>query len=260
VFLRFSLTIVFVALAASRAEAQLAIPPLNVPTEAPSPAPTHAKPKPRPPSAPKLDAVLDRPLRLNGAEGLMTIEKRGDSIVVSKLTLAGESLVNSAQKCEIRIEGERSIPVAALGSVDGLTRYEAALPACPLRFDLLDGSVLVPTQQAACVFQAAECQASPSGLWGPDRVALAKHVEAISTARKRAEKELAENFKRLSGLYKGKPESKELSAEEEAFAGRRDEICHDYEGEAELGYCASRITYARAANLAARARDAKRTP
>jgi hypothetical protein len=208
-------------------------------------------------------SILGKTLKLNGVAGSLTLSK-GDSdakdvkdkpLKIDKLTLAGEVISNPQQKCEITIAADGSLSAANQGSPDGLPRYAAEIPACPLSFDVVNGGIIVPPQTRACVFQAADCQASPSGVWGPDAAALTEESKAIAKDRSRAENSIAESLKILGRQSKGA--DSELEKEQSDFNAMRDETCRDYQGETAHGFCDARLTDARAALLRKQTAKAK---
>jgi len=71
---------------------------------------------------------------------------------------------------------------------------------------VVEGGALVPAQNSACVFKAADCRASPGGLWGPDAASLAAEGKAIAQARTHADDAAARLLKILAARLKGKPE------------------------------------------------------
>jgi hypothetical protein len=244
------------------AQAQLALPDAGGQSAAPAAPTDGATPaKPKAKAAPKvepvkIDSVLGKPLKLNGSEGVLVLSKSGDAVSVDKLVLSGESTADAGAPCTIEVRGDTPMPLKAMGKIAGLQHYAIDFPACPIEFDLVDKAVLVPQQSTACVFQAAACQATPSGLWGPDAASLAGSEKDIAAKRRRADSALSAALKSLMKQNKG-ADADSISSDEEAFASARDEICRGYDGETTLGFCASRLTMARAATLAARLADAK---
>jgi hypothetical protein len=197
------------------------------------------------------DALLDKPLKLNGRNGELELTRDGGgALKLVKYTLLGEVVSKPAQACRIEIVVDAPIALLPQGEPDGLPRYSAAVPACPLTFDITDGAVLVPAQANACVFSAADCQASPSGLWGPEAADLDKDARAISDFRAAADRSIQDSLKALEKRDKDSVAS--LEREQNDFAAGRDDICHDYAGESRLGFCASRLAQSRAALLAKR--------
>jgi len=244
------------------AEAQLTLPSAVGSTAADAPAkPPHAKKshktspaKLSPLATPGADSIVGKPLLQNGRAGQLLFSSGDKALQIDKLTLPGEVVSDPKQKCRIDIVSETPIEAESQGAPDGLQRYSANIPACPLVFDVLDGAVLVPAQTTACVFQAADCQASPSGLWGPDGAPLEKDAKAIAKARARAEAVIARTIRFMQARDKG-ASGAGLTREQTDFASERDDLCHDYVSEARHGFCAARMTEARAALLRKRAEE-----
>ena len=129
---------------------------------------------------------------LNGKSGQLQISGDDKSVTIDKLQLVGEGVSDPSQRCVVDIVGETPIEATNVGRPDGLERYEAKVPACPISFDVLGGAVLVPTQITACVFKAADCQTAPGGLWGPDGASLVG--DAAKIVKERAvEKDMAKS-------------------------------------------------------------------
>ncbi len=244
------------------AHAQLALPGASpaasgdAPAKAASPKKSHkATPLAR---APGPEAVAGRELLLNGVDGALRLSggEKDKSLQIDKFTLMGEVVSDPAQKCRIDIVADAPIEAKSLGAPEGLARYSVDIPACPLTFDVLDGAVLAPAQTAACVFQAADCQANPGGLWGPDGASLEKDAKAIAKERAKADASISDSLRRLQAHDKG-ASTAALSREQNDFAAQRTDICHAYAGEAQHGFCAARLTQARAALLRLRAEPPK---
>jgi hypothetical protein len=254
------------ALAASAARAQLALPGA-APAEPQGAKVAPAKHKSSGSSAKKvgasaqggkaasgagIDSLVARPLMLNGKSGLLQVSGDDKALTIDKLQLAGESVSDSSQRCVVDIVGEKPILATSAGRPDGLMRFEADVPACPVAFDVLDGAVLVPAQITACVFKAADCQTIPAGLWGPDGGSLVADAAKIVKERAEAEKAMAKLVRAIEDHANNTPEAADLARDQNAFAGQRDELCRDYAKESVHGYCALRITEARTALLQAR--------
>ena len=169
---------------------------------------------------------------LNGKAGLLQISGRGDTLQIDKLSLAGEGVSDAAQRCVLNIVGEKPIMAISDGRPDGLERYHAEVPACPFAFDVVDGAVLVPAQITACVFKAADCQTSPSGLWGPDGTTLGADAAAIGKRRTEAENAMAHALHALEERAKDNSDAAALVRDQSGFTGERDDICRDYVQEA----------------------------
>jgi len=244
-------------LAVSEAHAQLALP--GAASAAPQgAASTPAKSKnagataknAKAAAAPGVASLVGRPLLLNGKTGLFQISGDDKMVTIDKLQLAGEGVSDPSQSCLVDIVGEKPIQATNVGRPDGLERFEADIPACPIAFDVLNGAVLVPPQITACVFKAADCQTSPGGLWGPDGSSLVGDAATVAKERAQAEKAMG---KVLQGIQaQDSPAAANLMQDQISFAGQRDETCRDYVKENVHGFCALQLTEARTALLEAR--------
>lgn len=242
--------------AASPAAAQLALPGAVAPSPArtvekvPGPSKTpKAAPTYAPPSA---ASVIGRALLLNGATGLLQFSGRAGALRIDRFTMLGEVISDPTQQCRIDVGGGATIEAKSLGRPDGLLRFEADIPACPFEFDVLDGAVLVPDQLRACIFKEADCQASPSGLWGPAGASLPTDAKPIEHARARAEAAMVANYRALDARLNDRAKADDLAREQNRFLSDREEICRGYSRENAHNFCATRLTEARAAFLKAR--------
>ena len=257
-----------VALAASETRAQLVLPGA-APAEPQGAKVAPAKPKHKSSGAPATEAgsggkdaeaspaagiasLAGRPLMLNGKSGQLQISGDDKSVTIDKLQLVGEGVSNSSQRCVVDIVGETPIEATNVGRPDGLERYEAKVPACPISFDVLSGAVLVPTQITACVFKAADCQTAPGGLWGPDGASLVGDAAKIVKERAVAEKAMGKILHTIEDRAGDSTQAADLVRDQKAFAGQRDELCRDYAKESVHGFCALRVTEARVALLRTR--------
>jgi hypothetical protein len=197
-------------------------------------------------------SLAGRALMLNGKSGLLQISGDDQMATVDKLRLSGESVSDPSQRCVVDIVGEKSIEATNIGRPDGLERFEAKVPACPVAFDVLDGALLVPPQITTCVFKAADCQTIPGGLWGPDGASLIGDAAKIVKERAVAEKVMAKVVRAIEDRATDSPEAASLVRDQNSFAGQREELCRDYAKESLHGYCALRITEARTALLQTR--------
>jgi hypothetical protein len=202
--------------------------------------------------APGIASVAGRPLMLNGKSGLLQISGDDKTATIDKLELAGESVSDPSQRCVVDIVGEKPILATSAGRPDGLERFEADVPACPIAFDVLDGAVLAPSQITACVFKAADCQTVPGGLWGPDGDSLVGDAAKIVKERAEAEKAMAKVVRAIEDRAKDNPDAASLARDQNGFAGQRDDLCRNYAKEGLHGYCALRVTQARIALLKTR--------
>jgi hypothetical protein len=248
--------LVAVAAGSGAALSQLALPGAVAPSAAGSvvkpyiPKASAARAGPR--AVPGAASIVGRTLLLNGAAGQLQFSVKGAALRVEKFKLLGEAISNASQQCSVDVVGAAPIETKSLARPDGLARYEADIPACPLTFDILDGAIISPAQTDACVFRQADCQASPAGLWGPSGADLARDTKAVERARGRAETDMVDNFKELQARLKDPAHAKDFAREQAGFSSLREEECRDYAQESAYGYCATKMTEARAAYLRAR--------
>jgi hypothetical protein len=262
----FRLVIATLLLGCGLARAQLTLPSAveSAPADAADKKPAAKKKSRRPVPAklaavatPGIESIVGHPLLQNGAVGELMFSVKDNDLQIDKFMLPGEVVSDPKQKCRIDIVAESPLEAKSQGAPDGLARYSADIAACPLTFDVLDGAVLVPAQTTACVFQAADCQASPSGVWGPPGAALEKDAKVIGKARAQAEASITQSLRFMQARDKG-ASSPSLTREQIDFASQRDDLCHDYAEEGRHGFCAARITEARAALLRKRAEERAR--
>jgi hypothetical protein len=211
-------------------------------------------------ASPGVETVIGRTLLLNGANGALQFSGRSTALRIDRFAMLGEVISDSTQQCRIDVGGGAAIEIKSLGRPDGLLRFAADIPACPFEFDILDGAVLVPSQLRACIFTQADCQASPSGLWGPAGAGLGADAKAIEHARSRAEAALVANYRALDARLKDRAKAEELARDEARFSSDREETCRDYSRESEHSFCATRLTEARAAFLKARIDELPQVP
>jgi hypothetical protein len=216
-----------------------------------SPAPP-APPKPTPVKAPNDADVLGRDLQQNGSAGTLRLE-RAASGFTGKVTLSGSKISNPVEACSVPLNRGEAIPLVDKGRPEGLTRLEAGVPACPLRFEILDGAVLATLEGESdmCTFQAQDCQVEPKGLWGPAPATLLPRAGEFESARGPADRAVRENFKVL-GQRAGTAGIRTVVAEQAAFSADREQVCRNYGREAAHGFCHLRFTEARGLSLATR--------
>ena len=200
-------------------------------------------------------ALDGKTLKLNGRNGELRLVKGADGkLKIARFSLLGEVVSNPAQRCRIDIVADQPLDLTSQGEPDGLPRFAASIPACPLTFDVVADGLVVPAQANACVFSAADCQASPSGLWGPDAADLEKDAKAVARARAAADRSIQDSLRIME--RRDKDAAASLTREESDFAAERDDTCHDYASESKIGFCASRLQQTRAALLAKRIAEA----
>jgi hypothetical protein len=249
--------------------AQLMLPGAAPATAAPVPLANKAKPRAAPALTPSAsqESIIGRPLFRNGAQGAIefarderpkptakSILERSERVIrVNRLTLEGELLSRPGEACRINVVSDNAVAAKSVGRPEGMWRYAIALDACPFSFDILDGAILVPQLPQLCVFAQADCQVDPSGLWGPAAAALGPDRQTdIEKSRARAENSLRANFRALLSRTHDGRQVKSIARQQAGFSSEREQLCRDYSGEDKHGFCAARITEARAASLASR--------
>ncbi len=201
---------------------------------------------PKPPSE---DSLIGKPLQLDGTRS--TIEfQRGAELQVKKLTLLGDRIARSGESCAIAVEG-MPMRLVPRDSDKGLRRYQLDFPACPFTFDVLDGAILASNGGKACELKQADCRADPAGLWGTGENDFdPKRSKDMLGTRARVEKTVRADFRALYDKNKKDlPLRKYLVREQAGFSSWREEICRSYAHESDYGYCALRLTEARALAL-----------
>ncbi|MBB4197247.1 hypothetical protein CCR94_14545 [Rhodoblastus sphagnicola] len=265
--MRAFLLIFALVLAPLSAQAQLALPGAVAPTpegESMAPPKPHAAPRktegagpvsrPKPPAE---SAILGQTLSLNGTRGVLTVEKTGDDLRVTRLVLAGAKVSHPNQSCEVAMGDDGPITLKALGAPDGATRYELQSSVCPMLLDLLGGALRVSTPFGACVFMQADCRADVSGLWGPPAASFSEsQIKTFERERAGLEKSTQARFRDLLNKFKKKPDLARLLVKDQAdFGASRSKTCRDYDKEETHGFCALRLTEARDLALHARLAD-----
>lgn len=244
---------------ATAAQAQLDLSGATAPAPAGTVV-TPAQPRPRPrasrlstppPVAATEAALAGKTLALNGGRSQMAFVPHDKTVQVSRLLLVGHKTSSGRDACQVDLAGT-PLTLDPLGKTNGIARFTLALPACPFSLDILDGAVLASADAPTCTFKEADCEAAVAGLWGaapgdigPDRV---KIIERERTA---AEKAVRAAYKGLVSSTKDRPTIKDYASDQAGFSSHREELCRDYIGESRHGFCASRLTQARAATLEA---------
>lgn len=248
-------------------------PPRNVPGNAPVQPPPQpvdpgapppgegAETRPSVPAQPRQPVVLRVPaednvagqdLLLNGLNGSLRIERNG-SAYTALMNLPGTKISQPTESCTVKLDGGKPVPLSVEGRTQGVSRFSAASAECPLRFEILDGSVLATPlgSGSACTFTAADCETTPSGLWGPAAASLIPQAGEFDTARGVADKAVRDNYKIMTQRARG-GDVRPIVQEQAAFSSDREQACRTYAREGAHGYCHLRFTEARAIALAAR--------
>ena len=206
--------------------------------------------KPAVVKAPGEDAVAGRQFLRNGSTGVLSLEKSGTGLRIDRLSFTGYQISKPTEVCRVEIGGG-PIELRTAPRHQGLFSFDAPVEACPFSLDVLEGAALLRAK--TCDFVAADCRIDPSGVWGPppDSIGPAED-KTIEKQRAAAEAEARASFRALLADNKGnRAKIKEIASEQASFSSIREEICRDYAGEDKHGFCASRVTMARAVALSA---------
>ena len=196
------------------------------------------------------DAVIARPLHLNGTYGLIEIGKTGDHLALTKLTLAGNMISRPGDVCQIDVLAGAPAPLTAAGKPNGILRYDNKMPACSFSLDILPGAVLLKSSENVCRFVAADCNVRPDGMWGPAPSAISPDQASSDVhALTAAETAVRASFRDLMERQKDRNTIRTLAHEQAAFSSEREEMCRDYAREDQHGFCAARFTEAKLAYL-----------
>ena len=210
--------------------------------------------------APSPHAVADKVLRLNGSQGQFLLSDRDKALRIEKLSLSGEVISDPSRKCLIDIVADAPIETKSLGKPDGLARYEAEISRLHLHLRRAGRGGAGPPQDRACVFQAADCQATPAGLWGPDPATLHSDAKAIGRQRLRSDEAADRTMRAIQTKLKGQPDAERDQARGRRSGGAPRRRLPQLHPGGRLRFCASRMAQARAAYLKARLDGLKTKP
>ncbi len=218
--------------------------------EVPKPAPAPLRPVVL--KTPAEDNILGQELMLNGLTGSLKIDKAGTA-ATARITLPGTKISQPSETCKVPLSGGSPISLSSEGRPEGVTRYDVKGGECPLRFEVLEGSVLVTPLSGSrvCSFAAADCATNPSGLWGPAAATLIPRSAEFDTGRGVADKAVRDNYKVMTQRARGQ-DVRTIVTEQAAFSSDREQTCRTYAREGAHGFCNARFTEARALALATR--------
>jgi hypothetical protein len=225
--------------------------PVAPPAAAPgAPAAGSARPAAPPPARVIAeDAVVGQGLTHEGRSGRFVMERMRAGYGL-KFAVDGFQTGNLLEPCAVSF-GDQAVPLESLGRPEGLARFRLQSSVCPIVFDVLNNALLVIEPQTPCVIEAAQCRISPRGLWAPDARGLVALARELERERGRAEAQVRDGFRQLSA--RGSADERRAVAREQAsFSSEREQICRDFAREPNHGFCATKITEARAAALRAR--------
>ncbi|GJD53294.1 hypothetical protein OPKNFCMD_6069 [Methylobacterium crusticola] len=227
--------------------------PGEVLPESPRPAPAPpAPPKPVVLRTPSDEAVLGQDLQQNGNAGSLRLERAGGAFT-ARITLPGTRISQPTESCKVPLAEGNPVALAEQGRPNGVTRLASSDAACPLRMEILEGSVMVTplSEPDSCLFQAADCATTPKGLWGPGASLLLPRAQEFDGARGVADKAVRENYKVMTQRAR-REDVRPIVTEQAAFSSEREQICRAYVREGSHGFCHLRFSEARALSLATR--------
>lgn len=244
------------------------VPPRGVP-EGPPAAPAPGEPGPAPSApeatrpapaparpvvlkAPSEDGVIGPELQLNGMSGTLKLERAGTA-VTARIKLPGTKISQPAESCTVPLANGNPITLSSEGKPEGAPRFEAAGAECPLRFDVVEGGILVTSlgQGPICTFSNADCATTPVGLWGPAGASLIPRAGEFDTGRGVADKAVRDNYKLMTQRAR-REDVRPIVSEQAAFSADREQLCRGYAREGTHGFCHLRVTENRALALATR--------
>jgi hypothetical protein len=212
------------------------------------------KAKPATLKPPPEATIFGQELARDGFAGTIAFESApGKGVEIIRLSLAGEEISHPGEPCRVDVVSDTPIPTKFTGRPNGVSHYEVEIAACPFSFDVLDGAVMVTRVPPTCDFPAADCRAAAAGLWGPPGTSFAPdRIKELERERGHAESVMRTEFRALlTNAGKDKDAIKRIAGEQAGFSSERDVTCRNYVGEDVHGFCALRITQARALALQA---------
>ena len=215
------------------------------------------QPKPAGLKPPSEETIFGQELSRDGFAGMIAFQRgTGKGLEIAKLSIAGDEISRPGEQCQVEVAGT-PIQTRFAGRPNGVSRYEVEIETCPFSLDVLEGAVLVTRTPRTCDFRAADCRVDPAGLWGPSGNAIGPdQTKQLERERGRAELDMRVRFRALlASAGKDKETIKQIASEQAGFSSEREVICRTYLREDIHGFCALRITQARALALQAAFED-----
>ena len=207
---------------------------------------------------PSEETIFGQELSRDGFAGIIAFQ-RGSSngLEITRLSIAGEEISHPGEQCQVDVVAGTPIQTRFAGRPNGVSRYEVELETCPFSLDVLEGAVLVTRARRTCDFRAADCRVDPAGLWGPPGNTIgADQTKQLERERGRVDSAMLAKFHALlTSAGKDKEAIKQIASEQAGFSSEREVICRNYLREDIHGFCALRITQARALALEAAFED-----
>jgi hypothetical protein len=218
---------------------------------------TPGQPKPAGLKPPLEETIFGQELSRDGFAGIIAFRRgSGKGLEITRLLIGGEEISHPGKQCQVEVEGT-PIQTRFAGRPNGASRYEVEIETCPFSLDVLEGAVLVTRTPQTCDFRAADCRVDPAGLWGPPGNAIGPdQTKQLERERGRIDSAMLAKFHALlTSAGKDKEAIKQIASEQAGFSSDREVICRNYLREDTHGFCALRVTQARALALQAAFED-----
>lgn len=212
------------------------------------------KPKPVELKPPGEETILGRDLARDGLTGVIAFQRNSNKLLeITHLTIPGEEISHPGEPCRVDVVAHEPIQTRSSGRPEGVSRYEVDIQACPFSLNVLEEAVLITRAPQTCDFTAADCRVDPTGLWGPLGSSIGPDQEKqFERERGRLESIMRGKFHALlASVGKDKNAIKKIAGEQAGFSSAREVTCRNYAREDVHGFCALRITQARALALQA---------
>jgi hypothetical protein len=207
---------------------------------------------------PSEETISGHELSRDGFAGIIAFQHgSGNGLEITRLAFAGEKISHPGEQCQVDVVADAPIQTRFSGRPNGVSRYEVEIETCPFSLDVLEGAVLVARTPQTCDFRAADCRVDPAGLWGPPGNAIGPdQTQQLERERGRVVAAMLAKFHALlTSAGKDKEAIKQIASEQAGFSSEREVMCRNYLGEDIHGFCALRITEARALALQAAFED-----
>jgi hypothetical protein len=215
---------------------------------------TPGQPKPPGLKPPSEETIIGRELSREGFAGIIAFQRgSGKGLEITRLSIAGEKISHPGDQCQVDVVADAPIQTRFAGRPNGVSRYEVEIETCSFSLDVLEGAVLVTRTPQTCDFRAADCRVHPAGLWGPPGNAIGPdQTKQLERERGRVDSAMLAKFHALlTSAGTDKEAIKQIASEQAGFSSEREVICRNYLREDIHGFCALRITQARALALQA---------
>ncbi len=216
------------------------------------------QPKPGGLEPPSEETILGKELSRDGVAGIIAFQRGpGKGLEIARLSISGEEISHRGEQCQVEVVAGTPIETRFAGRPHGVSRYEVEIESCPFSLDVLEGAVLVSRTPPTCDFRAADCRVDLAGLWGPPGDAMGPdQTKQLERERGRMDSAMLAKFHALLRRAGKNGEAiKQIASEQAGFSSEREVICRNYLREDIHGFCALRITQARALALQAAFED-----